>query len=415
MYEINIEFSVGKYYVDPYEITVESDSLILGYTSESNDAWASANVTLVSDTDVIERVDLYKVVMPKVGETPNGVCLSDDARIIVSDSHWNEKGTFTCGKEYTFSASILSDQYYRVSPYAIATVNGYAATLKQQGGSTVITFTAPALAHDYGEWETLKEPDCTNDGLMRRVCRGCGHVDESPISAYRHDLYTVPATASTCVDHGVAEHFVCSACGKVFDANGIDVNETNLELPLDSHNHVGGPLDCDEKEHYVLCACGEKLERGAHIYGEWVTVFEPLPGVKGIKERYCDGCGYTETEEIAALAGEHEHSFVVRYNEKSHWEGCVCGEKKNVEDHSFGEDGVCTVCGYSEGGELVGDFSSVPIENSQNESPNHQSGVGEDVGKSESLVWLWILIALIVIAVIVAVIIIIKKKSKQAK
>lgn len=45
----------------------------------------------------------------------------------------------------------------------------------------------PALGecavHDYGPWETVKEPTATEDGLRKRVCKVCGHEDTEKIDA----------------------------------------------------------------------------------------------------------------------------------------------------------------------------------------------------------------------------------------
>ncbi len=45
---------------------------------------------------------------------------------------------------------------------------------------------------------------------------------------------------------------------------------------------------------------------------------------------------------------EHVHDFTIsEYSEVAHWFKCAgCGETDNVIDHTFGEDNLCTVCGY---------------------------------------------------------------------
>ena len=42
--------------------------------------------------------------------------------------------------------------------------------------------------------------------------------------------------------------------------------------------------------------------------------------------------------------GEHVYSFYS--DETKHFEECVCGDTKNEEEHTFDENGICSVCGY---------------------------------------------------------------------
>lgn len=47
----------------------------------------------------------------------------------------------------------------------------------------------------------------------------------------------------------------------------------------------------------------------------------------------------------------HEHEYSLRYDENEHWDECDCGEKMEKSSHSFNGD-VCSVCGYTIGGEV---------------------------------------------------------------
>lgn len=47
-------------------------------------------------------------------------------------------------------------------------------------------FTEP-LGHTYGNWETVKEATCTEDGLLRRECLRCGGSETKTISVIPHE------------------------------------------------------------------------------------------------------------------------------------------------------------------------------------------------------------------------------------
>lgn len=72
----------------------------------------------------------------------------------------------------------------------------------------------------------------------------------------------------------------------------------------------------------------------------------------------------------------HTHSYKLKYDETGHWEQCSCGDKKDFEEHKFGEwevvqeptnekDGLekhtCTICGYSETAPFISVEPSVGV------------------------------------------------------
>ena len=140
--------------------------------------------------------------------------------------------------------------------------------------------------HSYGEWETTEESNCEKAGHKERTCSVCGDVDEE----------TIPAMS----------------------------------------------------------------ESGTHSYGEWNTTKENYCGNDGEKERVCSVCGDTQTEVIYATE-EHKYSEwdITKQNDCGN-DGeneRVCSVCSNVEtevipatgEHDFGQDGICSVCGQSDG------------------------------------------------------------------
>ena len=75
----------------------------------------------------------------------------------------------------------------------------------------------PALGHDWGAWETVQEPTCTEEGQRQRACQraGCGETETETISANGHDA--VAGGRPTCTDAGYIGRTICTVCGEVVD------------------------------------------------------------------------------------------------------------------------------------------------------------------------------------------------------
>ena len=183
--------------------------------------------------------------------------------------------------------------------------------------------------HEYGEWEVVYDSDCVEEGLKERTCIECGEVQSEaiPIKSI-HGAHTYggwEVTSQNDCTHGGQKKRVCEVCG-----------------------------DVDTQTLPALSANGE------HSYSEWKTVKEPYCGHDGEKERTCPVCGDTQTDIIPAAA---EHQFgewsITGQNDCGH-DGekertcSVCGdvEKETVPatgEHDFGDNGICSVCGQSDG------------------------------------------------------------------
>ena len=58
-------------------------------------------------------------------------------------------------------------------------------------------------------------------------------------------------------------------------------------------------------EHWHQCTgCSQKLDEGAHAFGDWTITVKPEVGVSGEKERECSVCGFKENAPVEALGGE---------------------------------------------------------------------------------------------------------------
>ena len=77
--------------------------------------------------------------------------------------------------------------------------------------------TISALGHDWGEWQTVKEPECTETGLRQRACQRCGETEAETLPANGHTPITEAAIAATCTESGWTEHIYCAVCEEVLE------------------------------------------------------------------------------------------------------------------------------------------------------------------------------------------------------
>ena len=170
------------------------------------------------------------------------------------------------------------------------------------------------LGHNWGEYTVTVEPTCTAAGTKMRECLRCGEKVYADIPALGHDWGEfVTVKEPTCTETGTTKR-VCERCGA----------EDFGEIPANGHS-----------------------------YGDFTTLKEATCTEDGSKEHTCAVCQYKETVVIPAAhtwgdftvtkeatcteAGEQEHTCTV----------CDVTETVTIpaKDHSYGEDGVCTVCG----------------------------------------------------------------------
>ncbi|MCM1080112.1 MAG: hypothetical protein NC414_11715, partial [Bacteroidales bacterium] len=71
------------------------------------------------------------------------------------------------------------------------------------------------IEHQFGEWTTIKESTCTEDGIIERTCSVCGYPEREFVGAKGH-TWGEPYNngAASCYDAGAIMH-KCTVCGLV--------------------------------------------------------------------------------------------------------------------------------------------------------------------------------------------------------
>ena len=84
--------------------------------------------------------------------------------------------------------------------------------------------------HSWGEYTTVKDATCIENGVKERVCSGCGEKETVTTDKTDHNfggwIAEVPAT---CTEDGVKGHKDCSVCHKHFDADGNEIEDLTIE------------------------------------------------------------------------------------------------------------------------------------------------------------------------------------------
>lgn len=87
-------------------------------------------------------------------------------------------------------------------------------------GSTIKQLTCGK--HEYGDFEILKNPTCTEKGQKGKICKKCGKITEkTDIPATGHAPVTDPAVAPTETTDGLTEGSHCGVCGVVLTAQEV--------------------------------------------------------------------------------------------------------------------------------------------------------------------------------------------------
>ena len=76
--------------------------------------------------------------------------------------------------------------------------------------------------HEYGDFEILKNPTCTENGQKGKICKKCGKITEkADIPETGHTPVTDPAVAPTETTDGLTEGSHCGVCGAVLQAQEV--------------------------------------------------------------------------------------------------------------------------------------------------------------------------------------------------
>lgn len=151
--------------------------------------------------------------------------------------------------------------------------------------ATETDFTVPASNVTIGsnfELHSATSATWQSDGTRHWHECSCGtKVDVAPHTPDRSE-----ATETEAVK--------CTVCGYIITpALGHDTHAPDAEWHFDATKHW-----------HNCTGCSQKLDEGAHAFGDWTITVKPEVGVAGEKERECSVCGFKENAPVEALGDE---------------------------------------------------------------------------------------------------------------
>ncbi len=157
--------------------------------------------------------------------------------------------------------------------------------------------------HNFGEWTTLTEATCGDDGNKAQYC-SCGEANYDSIPATEQHTYGAWEVTSTAYCNVSGRHKrTCSTCGDVDDE----------EIPMTN----------------------------AHAYTEWEIVTDATCVSEGLKKRKCTSCSQDFTE-VIPTTGVHKMSY--RWDAENHWMQCRFCDEKQGEPEAHEPGTYCDVC-----------------------------------------------------------------------
>ena len=178
----------------------------------------------------------------------------------------------------------------------------------------------PSKDHSYGEWVTVKEPTCSQEGTKERVCTVCEESKKTgtiPATGEHTEGEWVTTKEPTCVKEGVRK-VKCTVCDKQLRSEKIPAT-------------------------------------GQHKAGDWKTVQEATCTENGKKAKYCTTCD-KELETAVIEAGHKPGDWSIHTEASCSQEGervkkCkTCKQVLETEvipkkDHPFDGGPTCPECG----------------------------------------------------------------------
>lgn len=253
-----------------------------------------------------------------------------------------------CGLVYEEALSMLPHQVSVWKPGAgySCEAGGFREGLCDGCGQPMKETIAPNQLHEWTEWDTVQEANCTEPGNEQRGCEACGRVETRPVFRLGHALGPLKLSLEpSCTERGEMVQ-LCSRCpyrytepllplGHQEDA-GVEDEVTDCSLSrfkrftclregcgavrtlrMEGVNHAFQPwaetlaATCTEPgregRQCVRCPAFEsrELPRLGHHLGEQKLTREPSCSENGEMARYCARCDYVYLEGLSRI----EHVF----------------------------------------------------------------------------------------------------------
>ena len=167
--------------------------------------------------------------------------------------------------------------------------------------------TTGCTTHTYGEWQTVTEATCYDQGMDERVCTTCGKIEHRVLSAKGHSMgFWMTVTPASCMENG-EEARTCERCEhretRAIAAHGHSYNNWTMSEGSCTESSIRSRLCvyCEEMQFEMYPPIG-------HIYSTWITERPAGCTEDGQDMRFCTQCGVKEYRYPAAL--DHEYGGI---------------------------------------------------------------------------------------------------------
>ncbi len=260
----------------------------------------------------------------KVDMIPHTLAYEADKAPTCTESGWFAKEYCTvegCGYESYDERPAIGHDYQPVDKLPTCTDAGKTTFVCDRCGDSYEGDDIPALGHTFEEWYVAKEPDCVNDGLLRRDCVGCDYFETEILEKRGHKWSEWDVTTADCKTVGSRTR-TCGVCGETETETGILGGHTkpvngvlpyvvkDAEKPENNYCAIIYVCEVCELPQVEVDPNGHrgmvygKIEKQPTCFGGMNEDGTPC-GQKGIKADYCGVCEYYKKTDIPAL----EHSY----------------------------------------------------------------------------------------------------------
>ena len=180
--------------------------------------------------------------------------------------------------------------------------------------------------HTFGEWDTVKQATCKEEGKRTRTCNKCSETEEESIQkSETHTTVIDEAVPATCKDTGLTEGSHCSVCNRVLVAQTI-VPKTEDHSSSNWIIDVQATCKSEGEKHKECTVCKQVIE--SEKIQKSVTHTALKNNVEMPSGLFCGDAGSCSVSVSCAVCGEMISS----------------GYQDIPEKHSMA-NGACQACG----------------------------------------------------------------------
>ncbi len=220
--------------------------------------------------------------------------------------------------------------------------------------------------HEFGQWETVTQPDCVTEGLQERSC-ACGVKENQVIAALGHREVVDQAVAATCTESGLTEGKHCSVCNEVLvNQRWISVLGHDFGAYVSNNDAT---CTSNGSETATCKRCGEthtQTELGSvlgHLFVNYISNHDATCTDDGTETSKCSRCDATHTRtELGSVLGHlfenyafnHDATCTTDGTETSKCSRCDVTHTRTelgsvlghlFENYAFNHDATCTTDG----------------------------------------------------------------------